>query len=143
MANRLLTSQLEHDTVVRASANTYSELQKKGYKVSINPGSTKNQFVGSELNPCYPDVVVWLPNTIGSTSGRPEIIKEIETAESITDKEAVQWKDYGSRGVKFLLVVPIGYENNAIQVISKNSVKISELWRYYQESGQIKFEKYQ
>lgn len=143
MANRLLTSQLEHDTVVRASANTYGELQKKGYKVSINPGSTKNQFVGSELNPCYPDVVVWLPSTIGSTSGRPEIIEEIETAESITDKEAVQWKDYGSRGVRFLLVVPKGYENDAIQIISRNSVKISELWRYYQESGQIKFEKYQ
>ena len=143
MAHRLSTSQLEHDTVVRASANTYTELQKKGYKVSVNPGSEKNQFVGSELNPCYPDVVVWLPNAIGSTNGRAEVIEEIETADSVTDKEAVQWKDYGSRGVTFRLVVPKGYETGTIRIINRNSVTVSELWYYCREYSQIKFGKYQ
>lgn len=143
MAYRLSTSQLEHDSVVRASANTYANLKNKGYKVSINPGSEKNQFVGSETNPCYPDVVVWLPNTIGSTTGQAKIIEEIETVDSVTDKEAVQWKDYGSRGITFLLVVPKGYETEAIRIINRNSITVSELWHYYSEYGQIKFGKYQ
>ncbi len=54
-------TQSEHDIVVRESARTYAEQEKKGYKISTNPGSDKNFFVGTERDPKYPDVVVWMP----------------------------------------------------------------------------------
>lgn len=141
MASRLYTSQLEHDSVVKASAATYSEWRGKGYEVNINPGGEKNRSVGTLLNPQYPDVVVWLPNSIGSTSGTAKIIEEIETADSVTETEANQWKDYGKLGAKFLLVVPLGSENEALRLIKKNGINVSELWYYYKKDGQINFAK--
>lgn len=132
----------EHDRIVRASATTYGDMVSKGYKVSINPGGEKNQFVGPEFNPCYPDVVVWIPDSFGSTKGKAAIIEEIETADSVNDLEAEQWKDYGSLGVKFLLVVPNGYCQSALRLINKNGANVSELWYYFYERDNIKFAKY-
>lgn len=142
MAIRTTLDRSGHDRIVRASAATYGELVSKGYKVSINPGGEKNQFVGPEFNPLYPDVVVWLPDSFGSTKGEAAIIEEIETADSVTDLEAEQWKDYGNLGVKFLLVVPKGYCVEALRLISQYQANVSELWYYYYENNDIKFGKY-
>ena len=143
MATRTILNQSEHDRVVRASATTYGEWERKGYKVGINPGREKNFFAGSDLNPCYPDVVVWMPDYLGSTRGKASIIEEIETANSITDSEAEQWKDYGSLGIKFLLVVPKRYCTETSHLVSKYNVNVFEIWYYYfGYDGEIKFEKY-
>src|SRR5207253_5387142 len=48
-------NQATHDQVVHASASTYDQLVRQGYKVSTNPGSAKNQSVG-HTDPQYPDV---------------------------------------------------------------------------------------
>jgi hypothetical protein len=121
---------------------TYGEWVSKGYKVSINPGGDKNQFVGPEFNPCYPDVVVWMPDSFSSTKGKAAIIEKIETADSVNDLEARQWKNYGSLGIKFLLVVPKGCCEEALRLISKFGANVSEIWYYYYEYDNIKFEKY-
>ncbi len=142
MAIRTTLDRSEHDRIVSASAATYGELQSKGYKVSINPGGEKNQFVGLESNPRYPDVVVWMPDSFGSTKGKAAIVEEIETADSVNDLEAEQWKDYGSLGIKFLLVVPKGYCEEALRLISKYGANVSEVWYYYYEYDNIKFVKY-
>lgn len=142
MAIRATLDRSEHDRIVSASAATYGDMVSKGYKVSINPGGDKNQFVGPEFNPRYPDVVVWMPDSFGSTKGRAAIIEEIETADSVTDSEAEQWKDYGGLGIKFLLVVPKGYCEEALRLISKYGVNVSEVWYYYYEYVNIKFVKY-
>lgn len=142
MAIRATLDRSEHDRIVSASAATYGNMVSKGYKVSINPGGEKNQFVGPEFNPRYPDVVVWMPDSFGSTKGKAAIIEEIETADSVTDSEAEQWKDYGSLGVKFLLVVPKGYCEEALRLITKYAANVSEIWCYYYEYGSIKFGKY-
>lgn len=142
MAIRATLDRSEHDRIVRVSAATYGEWISKGYKVSINPGGEKNQFVGPEFNPRYPDVVVWMPDSFGSTKGRAAIIEEIETVDSVNDSEAEQWKDYGSLGIKFLLVVPNGYCEEALRLISKYGANVSEVWYYYYEYGNTKFVKY-
>jgi hypothetical protein len=142
MAIRSTLEGAEHDRIVSASAATYGDMVSKGYKVSINPGGEKNQFVGPEFNPRYPDVVVWMPDSFGSTKGRAAIIEEIETADSVTDSEAEQWKDYGSLGVKFLLVVPKRYCEEALRLIVKYEATVSEVWYYYYEYDNIKFGKY-
>jgi len=144
MTTRTTAGQSEHDRVVRASATTYEEWIKKGYKVSVNLGGEKNQFVGPPFNPRYPDIVVWMPDYFGSTSGKAAIIEEVETAESIADSEAEQWKDYGDLGVKFLLIVPNGYCIETLRLVAKYGVNVSEIWYYYFEyGGNIKFEKYE
>lgn len=142
MATRSILGYSEHDRVVRASAATYGERVKKGYKVSINPSGEKNQSVGPTYSPRYPDVVVWMPDSIGSSNGKASIIEEIETADSINDIEAEQWKDYGSLAIKFLLVVPSGYCEEALRLIVKYGVNVSELWYYFYERDSIKFAKY-
>ncbi|MBP6919502.1 MAG: hypothetical protein KBC23_00725 [Candidatus Omnitrophica bacterium] len=142
MAIRTTLEESEHDRIVSASAATYGEMQRKGYKVSTNPGGEKNQFVGPASNPRYPDVVVWLPDSLGSARGTAVIIEEIETAESVSDSEAEQWKDYGSLGIKFLLIVPSKYCDEALRLISKHNVNVSEVWYYYYELGNTKFVKY-
>lgn len=135
MVYRTSLVQLDHDDAVRASARTYGEMEKKGYKVGINPDGEKNVSVNSH----YPDVVVWKPDAIGLGKGKTEIIEEIETADSVTDIEAEQWKAYGSLGVKFLLIVPKGYESETKALASRKGANVSEFWVYYTENGTIKF----
>jgi hypothetical protein len=142
MATRTLLGESEHDMVVRASAATYGELEGKGYKVSINPGGEKNTYVGSILCPCYPDVVVWKPDSIGSTVGTATIIEEIETAGSVNEVEAEQWLDYGKLGAKFILIVPNGYCAEALRLVSERNINVSELWYYWFKDGNVMFNKH-
>lgn len=142
MAIRLNESQSEHDTVVRESAKTYSDMVSKGCKVAINPDGEKNQRVGPESNPRYPDIIVWRPENPYSSSGKAEVIEEVETADSVTEEEAKQWKDYGSLGIKFILTVPKGYAKEAARIVDAKSANVTEIWHYYSENGGIKFQKY-
>lgn len=131
MANRSLFQIFEHDSVIRASANTYGTLRAKGFEVTINPGSEKNRFVGGDDSPLYPDVIVWKPDYVGATKGIATVIEEIETSESVNYDEAVnQWKKFGALGIKFLLIVPSGYEHRAKELINQSVSRVDELWTY-------------
>jgi|ERR1035441_3451737 hypothetical protein len=139
MANRFF-SQPEHDQVVKASAGTYGQLIQQGYRVATNPGSEKNQQVGSGN---YPDVIVWKPNPPpNQTSGTAVIIEEIETEESVTAAEVEEWKRYGQLGVsKFILIVPVTKARDALALVQQAGAKVSEIWSYENRGGHFFFSK--
>ena len=127
MINRLREKQTLHDSVVKASANTYSYPDS----VYITPDGEKNY----EIRGQYPDVVVI--KSIPTSSGRI-IIEEIETEESITKAECdYQWKSYASLGCFFRLVVPKSRFADA-QLLIKG-LKVDHLQWYTFQNGQISF----
>lgn len=142
MASRDYSNQSEHDKIVYASSRTYSEMETKGYKVSVNPNGEKNFYVGGKSNPRYPDVLVWMPDQPGSNSGKVAAIEEIETADSVTKTESGQWKDYASLSMTFRLIVPKGYAKDVAGIVDSEKINVSEIWYYYSENGNIKFDKY-
>jgi len=139
---RISKKQDEHDSVVMASAQTYDGLRAKGLQVSINPGSEKNRFVGTEDNPQYPDVIVWKPTAVYSTQGVAQVIEEIETTDSVTVEESNQWRKYSQLGATFRLIVPDGYGQKVISILRAEHITVSEIWCYYYNAGRILFKKY-
>jgi seryl-tRNA synthetase len=94
MAERASEKQSEHDEVVESLRRYY---EKRGYNAESNPGSEKNR----EHKGRYPDVIV---------DSKPKESKvyvlEVETADSITDEEVEQWRDYENAFRAWFLVVP-------------------------------------
>lgn len=143
MSYRNSVSQGEHDRVVAASAGTYWKMKQDGYVVSTNPGSEKNQYVGGNQNPQYPDVVVWKPSGPGSTSGTAVVIEEVETADSVTEEEAKQWRDYAALGIEqFRLIVPLALAQEALAIVQRLRIAVHEIWGYFSKDGSIQFQKY-
>ena len=142
MGRRRTAGQSEHDAVVLASARTYADWKNKGFVVSVNPDGQKNQSIGSDQKPRYPDVLVWRPNTPGASSGRAHIIEEIETDDSVTEEEAGQWADYGSLGVEtFSLVVPVELRDDALEIIRRRGISgITRVQGYWVRNGRIEFQ---
>jgi hypothetical protein len=142
MRDRLGEKQSEHDAVVSASARTYAGWANKGFKVSVNPNGQKNQFVGASESPLYPDVVIWEPHSSGSSSGKAHIIEEIETDDSVNEREAAQWSDYGSLGIStFNLVVPAGRQGDAHEIIRRKGIAgVTRVQGYHVRNGRIEFE---
>lgn len=140
MAKRKLT-QSEHDVVVRASAATYSDLEKQGNKVTTNPNGQQNQKVGEDN---YPDVIVWKPSEENPNSGTAIVIEEIETEESVTESESIQWKKYAELGVSvFRLIVPLSKTQDAYTLIVTKKIKVSEIWSYeIKDDGRVTFQKH-
>lgn len=131
-----------HDRVVRASKETYFELQKQGYIVSINPNGEKNQSVGSEQQ-CFPDVIVWKPSENDPSSGKAIIIEEIETEDSVNNDESEQWIEYSKLGVnKFILIVPQNTIQSTMNIIRTKQININEVWYYTFSGDRILFTKY-
>jgi hypothetical protein len=139
MAHRIAEKQVEHDRVVYASA---SLLQGKfeDRRVTVNPDHRQSMQIGCEAKPCYPDVVVWQPESPSSLRGSVEVICEVETADSTTEEESAQWKEYGKIPVTFCLVVPREKERDAVRIIKKNSIHVSQLWTYEIAGDNIYFE---
>jgi len=143
MAIRAPFKQSEHDTIVRASAATYTNSLTNGYQVATNPDGEHNRFVGPATSPKYPDVVVWKPSALNSTSGTAHIIEEIETEDSVNREEAEQWREYASLGVeKFILVVPQSKAHEAYQLVMSMRIRVTEIWYYFYDNGVVKFSKY-
>lgn len=141
MAIRNPLNQSIHDKVVRASVNTYSELVNQGHKVAINPGSEKNQWVSSDK--LYPDLIVWKPDANDSTTGTAIIIEEIETEESVTEAEADQWDRYGKLQISnFRLIVPVSQAAQALEIVQRRKIRVTEIWHYSVQGDKIYFNKY-
>lgn len=139
MARRRFQS--EHDRVVQASAETYTKKIAEGFRVSTNPGSEHNVYLGSESDPRYPDVVVWKPQSPGGETGSTQIIEEIETADSVTEAEADQWVDYGRLfSGTFFLIVPRGVERQALAIVQRKKARVSQIYSYAMAGQSISFE---
>lgn len=142
MAYRNPGSQSEHDRVIAASARTYWKMEQQGYQVSTNPGPQKNCAVGG-TRALYPDVVVVKPETPGSSRGTAVIIEEVETADSVTETEAKQWQNFASLGIgTFRLIVPTTSTREALALVQQFRIAVNEIWGYFFESGEVKFQKY-
>lgn len=142
MAARRVT-QSEHDLVVQRSATTYEDSIRTGHKISINPDGQKNQRIGGEGNEKYPDVVVWMPSSPGSSSGTAKIIEEIETEESVNENEATQWKEYAGLGIPiFRLIVPKSKAAEAKAIVEKKKIGVSDIWIYTITSNDVHFQEY-
>jgi len=127
-------SQKEHDDVILASLVRYSEYCKKGYIVSINPGTKQCHDIGGGL---FPDIVVWTPN---NKNGITHIIEEVETDETVSLQKADDWEKYSNFGTTFYLVVPKRSYQKAIQIIKARGIRLTMLQYYYvSKEGEILF----
>ena len=133
MAKRY-TTQLEHDQVVLASADTYNNYRDKGYIISANLTGKECHDIGQGI---YPDLVVW---RTGGEYGRTLIIEEVETAESINFREAKQWKKYANLNYTFYLIVPEDYITQTQEILDKENIKVDLLeYYYFDEEDRIRF----
>lgn len=141
MGNDLI--QTEHDAIVAASASTYSQLVQQGYRVSTNFGSQHNQFVGTDKNRLYPDIIVWKPNENNPTTGTAIIIEEIEMEGSRLDLKVDNWKQLADLGIsKFILLVAKNSSNVALNLIQSHQINVSEIWNYEKIGSNFYFNKY-
>lgn len=101
-----------HDEVI---GQIIKHLNQKDYNVYTNPGQEKN----ASINGNYPDVVMTEKN--GTTV---KFILEIETADSVTEKEAEQqWKKYADEiKASFYIVVPSGMVAKAKEYCVKYNI---------------------
>lgn len=132
MAKRY-ASQKEHDTVIMAAAAAYEHWKMAGFKVSVNPDGQQNHNVGGGN---FPDVVVWKPD---GDFGRTIIIEEVETAETVTDKEANEWARYARFGAHFYLIVPKDRVEAAKDIVKRKKIEVDHFEAYWFEGDQVKF----
>ncbi len=100
--------QFLHDWVIQKIKEKYSRLYKE---VHTNPGEEKN----FELKGYYPDVVF-------VNYGQIVLIAEVETQETINEKEVNEWRDMSNLGAQLVLLVPKEFQNVARDICWKNGV---------------------
>jgi len=101
-ASRDTDEQFLHDWVIRKIKEKYGRLYKE---VHINPGDEKNyEFKGK-----YPDAVF-------VNYGQVVMIVEVETAETVNEGEAEQWRELSELGVKLSIIVPKENQKKAREI---------------------------
>ncbi|MFA5052074.1 MAG: hypothetical protein WC544_03375 [Patescibacteria group bacterium] len=134
MAIRRGGQQTIHDQVILASAGTYETFRQQGFLVSVNLTGKQCHNVGGGN---FPDVVVWRP---GGDFGRTEIIEEVETCDTVTDQEAVEWARYSQFGTTFYLIVPRECLDKAIEIVARLRIRVDAVEGYYfDHQNRIKF----
>jgi len=99
-----------HDTILITLQTVY-EKAKGANEVFVNAGESKN----SSIKGHYPDV-------IAQYTGKPPIVFEIETDETVNEAEVLQWKSFQEAFGLFYLNVPAMLESKAIQILTKNNL---------------------
>ncbi len=139
MARRNASSQTEHDRVVEAWAQVVVRRFSKDVQVSTNPGDRKRAQVGRPDDPRFPDVLIWRSDRADGRDGTAELVAEVETSDTLLEEEVAQWVAYGKLPAPFHLVVPAGFEPEAIRLLKKKAVRVSQLWSYTIVSGEVIF----
>lgn len=142
MAQRTQSSQSEHDRVIEAWAQIVSRRFANDAQVSTNPGNQRRAQVGRAEEQRFPDVLVWRSDTADGRDGTAELVAEVETVDSLNEEEASEWAAYGKLPALFHLVVPVGAEEEAIRLVKKKAVRVSQLWSYQFVGGQVIFSQY-
>jgi len=112
-----------HDQVIKIAASYITK-----YKVYTNPGSEKNASLGN----LYPDIILTDKNT-----NTVVFTIEVETAESVTESEADQWKQFSNLGGTFYLMVPQNQRAEAERICKKYLIPVKYA-TYWVENGQLK-----
>lgn len=132
-AKRPPKAQSEHDRVILEIARR--EINLDEYTAGINPGESKRYPVrlpGREW--IYPDLVVRHRG-----NRRLREVHEVETSESVNQKEVNQWKDFASLRHRLILWVPLDSAIEAAALIEKNELKNVGLEVYeFGRHGKIK-----
>ncbi len=100
--------QFLHDWVIRSLK---AQFGREYQEVHINPGDEKNY----ELKGHYPDAVF-------ENYGQVVMVIEVETAETVNEDEAKQWKEFSKLGAKLSVLVPKELHKNAMDICWKNGL---------------------
>ena len=128
---RPVREQLEHDRIVRLLQAKW----KRKYQVGMNPGAETAAVVGTGASALYPDLVLTAPG-----GRKPEILIEVETAESVNKMEAMfEWGRFAQERAAFHLYVPVGSVDSARRLCLNNSILVDEIWTFDAIGDQTRF----
>jgi hypothetical protein len=128
---RPVREQLEHDRVIRLLQARW----RRKYTVTANQGAEQNASVPSGDAVIYPDLVL-----ISTTTHKPEVIVEVETAESVNNLEAMaQWVRMGRLKTAFHLYVPSGSVDAARRLCTEHEIPVAEICTYHALGEQMRF----
>jgi len=142
MVWRNASSQAEHDRVIEAWAQVVVRRFAGHVQVSTNPGSHRRAQVGSAHDPRFPDVLIWRSDRANGRDDTAELVAEVETSDSLQQEKVAQWVAYGRLPAPFQLVVPAGSEPEAIRLVKKKAVRVSQLWSYTIVGGEVIFSQF-
>jgi len=129
---RPVREQLEHDRVIRLLQTRW----RRRYQVGINPGIEQNVAVGTGDAVVYPDAVLVPPGR----GRRPQVVIEVETAESVNSLEALsQWARLAQERAAFHLYVPSGSVDAARRFCDDNRIAVDEIWTFHSIGEQMRF----
>jgi hypothetical protein len=129
---RPVREQLEHDRVIRLLQQRW----RRKYAVGINQGSETVAAVGQPDALIYPDVVLAPPGR----PGKPEIVVEVETGESVNNLEAMaEWIRMGRLKAEFHLYVPTGSVDTARRLCTEHAIPVAEIWTFHPVGDQMRF----
>lgn len=135
MANRTVQRQAQHDAVLSKIAQ--GRWTRANGRVYTNPNGQKNFYVAytdprGVTQYVYPDIVF-----VEAASDLVTHIGEVETADSVTDQEAWQWREYAATRATCYLYVPRGAVQAAKALLARvNGVRLC--YYYYDEWDALK-----
>jgi hypothetical protein len=128
---RPVREQLEHDRVIR-------ELQarwRRKYTVLVNQGAEQSAPLPLGESVVYPDLIL-----TPAGARRPEIVVEVETAESVNNLEAMaEWVRLSQVKAEFHLYVPAGSVEAALRLCRAHNVPFAEICSYHAIGDQIRW----
>ncbi len=127
MAVRSFQNQDFHDHVIKTLKEVYSR-RKDVKEVYVNPAQEKN----AALHGIYPDVIV--------KNQRGYLIFEVETMDSITDDEAMEWSNISTLGT-FYLVVPDSSQEDTVKLLVKHVLRKAIIITYKLAENKLVFSK--
>lgn len=129
---RPVREQLEHDRVIRLLQQRW----RRKYVVGINQGSETVASVGQPGALIYPDLVLAPPGR----PAKPEIIVEVETAESVNNLEAMaEWMRMAQLKAAFHLYLPTGSVDSAKRLCAAHRIPVAEIWTFHPVGDQMRF----
>ena len=142
MARRNASSQAEHDGVVEAWAEIVLRRFSPDVQGSTNPGNQKRAQVGPADDPRFPDVLIWRTDRADGRDGTAELVAEVETSDTLQEDEVSQWVAYDRLPTPFHLVVPAGSEPEAIRLVKKKAIRVSQVWSCTIVGGELIFSQF-
>jgi hypothetical protein len=128
---RPVREQLEHDRVIRLLQARW----RRKYTVGVNVGAEQAASIVSGDATLYPDLVL-----SGPTSHKPDVVVEVETAESVNNLEALaEWVRFGRLRAAFHLYVPTGSVDAAKRLCAGHHIPVAEICTYHLIGDQMRF----
>jgi hypothetical protein len=123
--------QLEHDRVIRL---LQQKLRRK-YQVAINQGAEQSASLSIGDTVIYPDVML-----TAAGHHKPEVLIEVETAESVNHIEAMaQWVRLAHSRAAFHLYVPVGCVEAARRLCGDLHIHVDEIVTYHPIGDEMRF----